>query len=75
MVCHVKKEHRLRMLEIRVLRKKFGPKREETAERWGEENAQEHSRFVRLATYYSGDQIKGDEMGRVCSTCVNTTCI
>jgi hypothetical protein len=35
MVCHIKKERRLRMLEIRVLRKKFGPKREKIAECWG----------------------------------------
>jgi hypothetical protein len=32
MVCHTKKECRLRMLENRVLRKKFGPKREKMAE-------------------------------------------
>ena len=61
------------MLEIRVLRKKFGPKREKIAE-WGG-NAQECSRFVLLATYYYGHQIKGDEMGSVCSECVNLTCI
>jgi hypothetical protein len=37
MVCHIKKERRLRMLEIRVLRKKFVPKRDKIAEYWGEE--------------------------------------
>jgi hypothetical protein len=60
MVCHIKKERRLRILEIWVLRKKFGPKREKIADSWGEGNVQEHSQFVLLATYYSGDQIKGN---------------
>jgi hypothetical protein len=34
LVCHAEDEHRLRVVENRVLRKIFGPKRDEVTQKW-----------------------------------------
>jgi hypothetical protein len=51
----LREEHRLRVLNKRVLRKIFGTTVEEVATDW---------KFVLFTKYYLGDQIKADEMGR-----------
>jgi len=54
----LKEERRLRVFENRVLRRIFGPKRDEVTREWS--NC--------IMQYYSNDQIEKNEMGVACST-------
>jgi hypothetical protein len=52
----------MRVLQNRVLRKIFGPKRDEVTGEW-------RSSMIRAPyQYYLGDQIKKNEMGGACDT-------
>jgi hypothetical protein len=53
----LKEERRIRVFENRVLRRIFGPKRDEVIGKW---------RNIRLIKFYSGNQIEKNEMGGVC---------
>jgi len=57
-------ECRLRVFANRVLRRIFGPKRDEVTGEWREL----HNEDVLLTKFFSGDQIKKNEMGRAGST-------
>jgi hypothetical protein len=54
------KERRLSVFENRVLRRIFGPKREEVTREWGKINKL-------LIRYFSGDKIENNMMGGACS--------
>jgi hypothetical protein len=58
------------VFENRVLRKIFGPKRNEVTRTWGELHNEEL-----LTKYYAGDQIEENEMGGACSTYGEERCI
>jgi hypothetical protein len=58
----LREECMLRVFENRVLRRIFGPKREEVT---GEMRA---LCSVTVTKYYSGDQTKNNKMGSACST-------
>jgi len=60
----LREEHRLRVFENRVLRKIFGPKRDEVTGKWRKLLNEE------LCGLYSssGDQIKKNQLDRTCST-------
>jgi hypothetical protein len=46
LVSDIKEEHRLRVFEIRVLRRIFGPKRDEVTKGWGKlHNEELHSLY------------------------------
>jgi hypothetical protein len=64
----LREECRLRVFEKRVLRRIFGPKRDEVTGEWRRLHSEELC-SVLLTKYYSGDQIKNTEMGGVCSMC------
>jgi hypothetical protein len=55
----LKEDHRLRVSENRVLRRMFGPKREEMAGSWRRLHLEELRQIL---------EVKEDEIGRVCST-------
>jgi hypothetical protein len=55
------------VFENRVLRKISGPKRDEVKVEWIRLYNEELYAFV-LIIYYSGDQIKKNEMDRACGT-------
>jgi hypothetical protein len=56
----LREEHRLRVFENRVLRRIFGPKRDEVTGEW--------RRLHNKTKYFSGDQIKKNEVGGTRST-------
>jgi hypothetical protein len=57
----LREERRLRVFENRVLRRIFGPKRDEATGEWRKLRNEE------LTKYRSGDQIEKNEMGGACS--------
>ena len=57
-------ERRLRVFENRVLRRIFGPKRDEVTGEWRKLHSEEFTDLL-LTKYYLGDQIKKNKMGRV----------
>ena len=57
----------MRVFENRVLRRIFGPKRDEVTREWRKLHNEELNDLL-LTKYYSGDQIGKNEIGRVCST-------
>jgi hypothetical protein len=59
-----REEHRLRVFENRVLRRIFGPKRDEVTGGWRKMHNEELHNLYSLPI----GMIKGDEMGRACST-------
>jgi hypothetical protein len=61
----LRKEHRLRVFENRVLRRIFGPKRDEVTGDWRRLHKEELNDITK---YYSGDQIEKNEVGGACST-------
>jgi hypothetical protein len=63
----LREECRLRVFENKVLRRIFGPKRDEVTGKW----RRLLTRSFMLCTphqYHSGDQVKKTEMGRTCGT-------
>jgi hypothetical protein len=61
----------LKVFEIRILRRKFGPKRDEWCE--GGENCIAKSLINSFFTKYKQkNQVKADEIGSACSTHKNT---
>jgi hypothetical protein len=66
----VRKESRLRFFENKVLRRIFGPKRDEVTGEWRRiHNKKLYAVGLLLTRYHLGDQIKKTEIGRACSTC------
>jgi len=63
-----REECRLRVFENRVLRRIFGPKRNETAGVWRKLHNEELNDLLLLTQYCSGDQIEKNEVGGACST-------
>jgi hypothetical protein len=62
----LREEGRLRVFENRLLRRIFGPKRDEVTGEW--RKLQMRSLMICLLTIYcSGDKIEKNEMGGVCS--------
>jgi len=55
------------VFENRVLRRIFGPKRDEVTGEWRRLQNDELIDLL-LTKYYSGDQIEKNEMGGACST-------
>ena len=69
MVVTLKEEHRLRVLENRVPRGKFVPKRVKVTEELRKLHYDElNGLYVLLPKCYSSDQIKKNEMGGACNT-------
>jgi len=60
----VRVKRRLRVFENRVLRRKFGPKRDEVTGEW----RKLHNEELLITKYYSGYQIEKNDMGGACST-------
>jgi hypothetical protein len=60
-------DHRLRVCENRLLRRLFGPQRDEVTGEWRRLNNEELNDLY-YTKYYLGDQIKKKEMGGACST-------
>jgi hypothetical protein len=58
----LREEERLRLFDNRLLRRIFGPKRDEVTGGW------RNVHNVLFANYNWNDQVKKGEMGRVCST-------
>ena len=66
----LREERRLRVLENRVLRKIFRPKRNEVTGEWRRlHNEELYDLYLLLTKYYSGDQIEMNEMGGACGVC------
>jgi hypothetical protein len=63
----LREERKLRVSENRVLRRMFGPKRDEVTGEWRRLHNEELM-ICTLITYYSGDQIEKNEMSGACST-------
>jgi hypothetical protein len=51
-----------------VLKRVFGPKRDEVTGEWRRLHNEELYALIFLTEYHSGDQVKETEMGRSCST-------
>jgi hypothetical protein len=58
------KEHRPRVFENRVLRRIFGPKRDEVRGKWRKLHNDELNELYCSTIQCSGDQIERNEMGR-----------
>ena len=56
------------MFENRVLRRVFGPKRDEVTGEWRKLHNEELSELVLLTQYYAGGKIEKNEMGVACGT-------
>jgi hypothetical protein len=63
----LREEHRLRTLENMVLRRIFRPNEDEIIGGW-RKLLNEELHNLRFARYNQNNQVKEDEMGRVCST-------
>jgi hypothetical protein len=60
----LREERRLRVLENRVLRKIFRPKRKEVTGEWRRLHKEGlYDLYLPLTKYYSGDQIEKNEVG------------
>ena len=59
----LRQQHRLRFFENRVLRRIFRPKKNEVTGEWRKLHNEELNDLYSSSKYYSGDQIKKNEMG------------
>jgi hypothetical protein len=64
----LRKERRLRVFENRVLRRVFGPKRDEVTGKWRRLHNEELNDLYPLSQYCVGGKIETNEMGRTCGT-------
>jgi hypothetical protein len=64
----LREERRLRVYENRVLRRIFGPKKDQLTRVCKKLHKEELSDPILLTKYHSGNQMKKDEMERTCST-------
>jgi hypothetical protein len=64
----LREEHRLRVFENRVLRRIFGPKRDEVTGGWRKLHNEEPHNLYSSPSIIRNDQVKDDEMGMPCST-------
>jgi hypothetical protein len=62
----VGRERKLRVFENMVLRRIFGPRRDEVTREWRRLHNVEINFFVLLTQYRAGDKIKKNEMGWAC---------
>ena len=62
----LREERRLRVFENRVLRRVFGPKRDEVTEDWRKLRNEELSDLYSLTEYSAGGKIEKNEMGGAC---------
>jgi hypothetical protein len=58
----LREEHRLRVFENRILRRIFGPKRDEVTGEWRKMNN------VLIPRYHYASQVKANEVGGACGT-------
>jgi hypothetical protein len=63
----LREECRLRVFKNKVLRRIFGPKRDEITGEWRRLHNKELYALL-LTKYHSGDEVKKTEMGRICGT-------
>jgi hypothetical protein len=63
----LREERRLRVSENRVLRRIFGPRRDEVRREWKKLTLRSLLIYI-FAQYCSGDKIEKNEMGGACST-------
>jgi hypothetical protein len=66
----LREERRLRVFENRVLRRTFGPKRDEVTGEWRKLHKEELSGLHCSPKSCSGDKIEEDELAGECSTYV-----
>jgi len=64
----LREERRLRVFENRVLRRIFGPKRDELTREWRKLHNEELNDLWLLTQYCSGYKIEKNEMDGACST-------
>jgi len=64
----LREEDRLRVFENRVLRRIFGPKRDEVTGEWRKVHNDKLNDLYSSPTIGSGDKIEKNEVGGVCST-------
>jgi hypothetical protein len=63
-----RKEHSLRVFENRVLRKIFGPNRDEVTAKWRKLHNEELRILSSSPNIFRADQFKENEVGRACVT-------
>jgi hypothetical protein len=63
----LREERKLRVFENRVLRRIFGPKRDEVTGEWRKLRTEELNDNVLLTQYCSRNKIEKNEMGGACS--------
>ena len=64
----LREERRLRVFENRVLRKVFGPKRDEVTGEWRKLHNEDLNDLYSLPNIVRGGKIETNEMGRACGT-------
>jgi len=62
----LREERKLRVFENRVLRRIFGPRRDEATGEWRRLHNEELNDLYYLNQYCAGDKIEKNEMGWVC---------
>ena len=65
----LQEEMKLRVFENMVLRRIFGPKRDEVTEEWRRLHNEELNDLYSSPNVFSADQIEKNEVGGTCSTC------
>ena len=63
----MREERRLRVFENKVLRRIFGPKKDEVTGEWRTLHNEEFT-YLYCTKYYSGVQLEKHEVGGACST-------
>ena len=62
----IREERKLRVFENMLLRRIFGPRRDEVTGEWMRLHNEELNEFVLLNQYCAGDKIEKNEMGWAC---------